>query len=129
MKAGHAVFVFVVEGEGWFDAARDPFSREATGESWWDTTQPCVCAAETTVLYGPVSAVQVAIDRKPVRFLLVSGKPLHEPVAWYGPIVMNTREEPQARLRGVRAGHLREARRPPSGRVSGRDGTVDVTRP
>jgi quercetin 2,3-dioxygenase len=39
------------------------------------------------------SAVQVATDRKPVRFLLVSGKPLKEPVAWYGPIVMNTRDE------------------------------------
>ena len=28
-----------------------------------------------------------------MRFLFVSGKPLHEPIAWYGPIVMNTQEE------------------------------------
>jgi quercetin 2,3-dioxygenase len=93
VKAGHTVFAFVVEGEGWFDAARDPFAREATGESWWNTREPCLCGAETLVLYGPGSTVQVSTETKPVRFLLVSGKPLHEPVAWYGPIVMNTREE------------------------------------
>jgi hypothetical protein len=37
--------------------------------------------------------VQVTTTDKPVRFLFVSGKPLKEPVAWYGPIVMNTQEE------------------------------------
>jgi quercetin 2,3-dioxygenase len=37
--------------------------------------------------------VVTATEEKPVRFLLVSGKPLREPVAWYGPIVMNTQEE------------------------------------
>jgi redox-sensitive bicupin YhaK (pirin superfamily) len=35
----------------------------------------------------------ITADNKPVRFLLVSGKPLKEPIAWYGPIVMNTQEE------------------------------------
>jgi len=45
------------------------------------------------VLYGPGSSVVVSTDKKPVRFLLVSGKPLKEPVAWYGPIVMNTQDE------------------------------------
>jgi hypothetical protein len=38
-------------------------------------------------------SVQVTTTEKPVRFLFVSGKPLKEPVAWYGPIVMNTQEE------------------------------------
>jgi redox-sensitive bicupin YhaK (pirin superfamily) len=37
--------------------------------------------------------VQVTTTDQHVRFLLVSGKPLKEPVAWYGPIVMNTQEE------------------------------------
>ena len=93
VKAGHTVFAFVIEGEGWFDPAREPFAREATGESWWDTRHPHACDAETLVLYGPGSALRITADKRPVRFLLVSGQPLKEPVAWYGPIVMNTREE------------------------------------
>lgn len=35
----------------------------------------------------------VTTDKHSVRFLLVTGKPLGEPIAWYGPIVMNTKEE------------------------------------
>jgi hypothetical protein len=38
-------------------------------------------------------SVQVTTTDKAVRFLFVSGKPLKEPVAWYGPIVMNTQDE------------------------------------
>ena len=43
-------------------------------------------------------------DKKPVRFLLVSGKPLKEPVAWYGPIVMNTKDELQTAFKEFEAG-------------------------
>ena len=45
---------------------------------------------------GPVrdgDEVAIAAPASPVRFLLVSGRPIREPVAWYGPIVMNTQEE------------------------------------
>jgi redox-sensitive bicupin YhaK (pirin superfamily) len=77
VEPGHTVFAFVVEGEGWFDAGRE--KKHGT---------------ESVVVFGPGSRVVVkASDTKPVRFLLVSGQPIGEPVAWAGPIVMNTDEE------------------------------------
>ena len=48
---------------------------------------------ESIILYGDGDEVSVTSDKSGVRFLLVSGKPIREPVAWYGPIVMNTQEE------------------------------------
>jgi redox-sensitive bicupin YhaK (pirin superfamily) len=45
------------------------------------------------VLFDRGDEVTVQAGDEGIRFLLVSGKPLHEPVAWAGPIVMNTREE------------------------------------
>jgi redox-sensitive bicupin YhaK (pirin superfamily) len=64
------------------------------GHGWSDTERRCACAAETVVLFEHGgSAVEVTTTDKSLRFLFVSGKPLGEPVAWYGPIVMNTQEE------------------------------------
>ena len=93
VKAGHTVFAYVIEGEGYFDSGRDPYGRDAVGENYFDMSRPCLCGSDSLVLYGPGDSVVVTADKKPVRFLLVAGKPLKEPVAWYGPIVMNTRAE------------------------------------
>jgi redox-sensitive bicupin YhaK (pirin superfamily) len=93
VKRGHTVFAYVVEGNGLFDPERDPFAREAVGRNWYDMERKCLCGAETLVLYGEGDEVAITTEDGPVRFLLVSGKPIGEPVAWYGPIVMNTREE------------------------------------
>jgi redox-sensitive bicupin YhaK (pirin superfamily) len=93
VKSSHNVFAYVVEGEGYFDDGRDPYAREERGENYFDFSRPCVCAAGSLVVFGPGSSVVVTTDKKPVRFLLVSGKPIREPVAWYGPIVMNTTDE------------------------------------
>ena len=93
VKRGHTVFAYVVDGAGYFDAERDPYSHDAYGRNWSDLDRKCLCGAETLVHYGDGDEVTVAAEDKPVRFLLVSGKPIGEPVAWYGPIVMNSREE------------------------------------
>ena len=45
------------------------------------------------ILFDDGDTITVSTGDEPVRFLLISGKPIGEPVAWYGPIVMNTREE------------------------------------
>ena len=50
-------------------------------------------APENLILYGDGDEVAIDHPGRPVRFLLVSGKPIGEPVAWYGPIVMNTQDE------------------------------------
>jgi quercetin 2,3-dioxygenase len=83
VKAGHTVFAYVVDGEGYFAAEQaDDISRAATP-----------LGPETLILLGDGDEVMVGTKGKPVRFMLVSGKPLKEPIAWRGPIVMNSREE------------------------------------
>jgi len=47
----------------------------------------------TIVLFADGDEIMVSTEGQGVRFLLISGKPIGEPVAWYGPIVMNTQEE------------------------------------
>jgi redox-sensitive bicupin YhaK (pirin superfamily) len=93
VKAGHTVFAYVIEGEGYFEPGRDPFAHEAVGANYFDMKNPCSCGAETLILYGSGNSIMVTTEKHPVRFLLISGRPLQEPVAWYGPIVMNTNEE------------------------------------
>ncbi len=93
VKRGHTVFAYVIEGCGYFDPGRDPFAREEVGRNYFDMDRKCMCGSETLVLYGNGDEVSVIAEDQPVRFLLVSGKPIGEPVAWYGPIVMNTDEE------------------------------------
>jgi len=92
-KRGHTVFAYVSEGRGYFDEDRNAYAHDMVGAGYFDLKAECACASETLVLYGDGDEVVVTADREPVRFLLVSGKPIGEPVAWYGPIVMNTRDE------------------------------------
>jgi len=77
-KLGHTVFAYVIEGQGNFEDAKKHMIGNGT-----------VC------LYAEGDHIAVTTAHDPVRFLLISGKPIGEPVAWYGPIVMNSDEELQ----------------------------------
>jgi redox-sensitive bicupin YhaK (pirin superfamily) len=93
IKLGHTAFAYVIEGKGYFDEERDSFSHEVVGRSYFDFPHECTCSAGTLVLYEDGDHVSVNTEDEPLRFLLISGKPIGEPVAWRGPIVMNTQEE------------------------------------
>jgi redox-sensitive bicupin YhaK (pirin superfamily) len=91
---GHTAFAYVLSGEGHFDERRDAYAFEAVGDGWSDLERGCACGPETVMLFEHAGdAVRADATAGGVRFLFVSGRPLGEPVAWYGPIVMNTKEE------------------------------------
>ena len=91
---GHTCIAYILDGEGYFDDRRDAFAYEMTGAGWMDVDRNCRCGPETTVLYAhDGDAVEIFALGRPLRFILIGGKPLGEPIAWYGPVVMNTQEE------------------------------------
>jgi redox-sensitive bicupin YhaK (pirin superfamily) len=71
---------------------------------WLDTTPPAEADNRSLVLFDSGDEVVVQAGDDGIRFLLVSGKPLEEPVAWYGPIVMNTQEQLQQAFEELREG-------------------------
>lgn len=93
VKRGHTAIAYVIGGRGIFCHADEPFSHDTEGVNYFDMEPERYQDNETLVLFSDGDSVTVSTENDPLRFLLISGKPLNEPVAWYGPIVMNTREE------------------------------------
>jgi len=92
-KPGHTVFAYVTEGKAYFSEEKDPFTFEMQGASYFETQRDPYVTNGSLVLFGDSGQVAVSTEDDPVRFLLISGRPIGEPVAWSGPIVMNTQEE------------------------------------
>lgn len=92
-KRGHTVFAYVIGGKGVFCNQKDPFAYGIEGVNYFDMERDPYVRNGTAVLFGNGNQVTVSAQGEPVRFLLISGKPINEPVAWYGPIVMNTEDE------------------------------------
>jgi redox-sensitive bicupin YhaK (pirin superfamily) len=92
-KAGHTVMAYVIAGKGCFCREKDAFSYAAEGANYFDLERQPYAANEELVVFEDGEQLFVSTEDEPVRFLLISGRPLGEPVAWYGPIVMNTQDE------------------------------------
>jgi redox-sensitive bicupin YhaK (pirin superfamily) len=86
-------FAYVFAGAGDFCNASGPLEVPTEGVGWSDTTPPAHADSRSLVLFDRGDEVTVQARDEGIRFLLVSGTPLAEPVAWYGPIVMNTQEQ------------------------------------
>jgi redox-sensitive bicupin YhaK (pirin superfamily) len=86
-------FAYVFAGSGKFCNASGPLAVPTEGVGWSDAPPSEDVDNRSLVLFDRGDEVTVQAGEKGIRFLLVSGKPLGEPVAWYGPIVMNTQAE------------------------------------
>jgi quercetin 2,3-dioxygenase len=92
-KRGHTVLSYVIGGQGYFCQEKNPFTYEMAGVNYFDMQRDPFVSNGMLVLLGDGEEMVVTTEAEPVRFLLVAGQPIGEPVAWYGPIVMNTEEE------------------------------------
>jgi len=97
-------FAYVFAGAGTFRDASQP--QAVLTESGVDpNAQPVYDAKNhSLVLFDRGDEIVVQAGPEGIRFLLVSGKPLEEPVAWYGPIVMNTQSEIQTAMSELQSG-------------------------
>jgi redox-sensitive bicupin YhaK (pirin superfamily) len=86
-------FAYVFFGDGKFCNASGPLAVPTESVGWADTKPPTEADNRSLVLFDRGDEIEIQAGEDGVRFLLVSGKPLVEPVAWYGPIVMNTQAE------------------------------------
>jgi len=106
-------FAYVFEGAGDFCNASGPLEVPTEAVGWSDTTPPAHADNRSLVLFDRGDEVTVQAGGEGVRFLLVSGQPLAEPVAWYGPIVMNTQAELRQAFEELQKGTFLK---PPGGR-------------
>jgi len=99
-------FAYVFAGSGTFGYASAPFGvlQEQEGPNGEELLVREHAGDRSLVVFDRGDEVTVQAGDQGVRFLLVSGKPIEEPVAWYGPIVMNTRQELQQAVQELRDG-------------------------
>ncbi len=83
----HTVFAYVIGGKGVFCQQLDPYSYEAVGANYFDMKRERLIGDGHLVVFGDGNEVTVSTETEDVRFLLVSGKPIGEPIAWYGPLL------------------------------------------
>jgi redox-sensitive bicupin YhaK (pirin superfamily) len=105
VEVGRHAFAYVFEGSGTFSGASQPFGVLTEKETpAGETLVREQTGNRSLVVFDSGDEVTVQAGDEGIRFLLVSGKPIEEPVAWYGPIVMNTQSELQQAVAELRSG-------------------------
>jgi len=103
-KAGHTVIAYIFEGHGCFSDEAGLSAYDIEPASYFDLERKPFPGDHSVILFGDGDRVRVTTTDSSVRFLLISGRPLGETVAWQGPIVMNTQDELRTAFREYRAG-------------------------
>ena len=104
VETSRHAFAYVFAGSGTFRNASDPRAVKTDGISSGVGSLSEEMGNRSLVLFDRGDEVTVQAGEQGIRFLLVSGKPIEEPVAWYGPIVMNTEDELRQAVAEMRAG-------------------------
>jgi redox-sensitive bicupin YhaK (pirin superfamily) len=104
VETSRHAFAYVFAGSGKFCNASGPLAVPTEGTGWGDITLATEAENRSLVVFDRGDEVTVQAGEQGIRFLLVSGRPLREPVAWYGPIVMNTQAELRQAFEEFQAG-------------------------
>jgi redox-sensitive bicupin YhaK (pirin superfamily) len=110
VETGRHAFAYVFTGNGKFCNASAPLAVPTESAKWHETSPPTAAGNRSLVLFDSGENVAVQAGEQGIRFLLVSGKPLQEPVAWYGPIVMNTQAQLQQAFQELQDGSFLKPR-------------------
>jgi redox-sensitive bicupin YhaK (pirin superfamily) len=102
VETSRHAFAYVFEGSGTFANASEPRGVKTEGAT--ETASGKAAGNRSLIVFDRGDEVTVRAGEQGIRFLLVSGKPLQEPVAWYGPIVMNTEAQLKEALSELRDG-------------------------
>lgn len=89
----YTAFAYVIDGKASFCEESDPLEFQREGSNYFDMDHSSLLGDRTLILFEDGDQIRVVTKNDLVRFLFVSGRPLHEPIAWYGPIVMNSEQE------------------------------------
>ncbi len=84
---GDTIFIYIVRGEGFFGGEKKQLLQ-----------------SKRAVLYGSGNEIEVRAQKDELRIVVFTGKPLREPIAWGGPIVMNTSDEIEKAFKEIREG-------------------------
>lgn len=110
VELDHHAFAYVFEGSGNFRDASQPMAVPTEVVGSGRDAAPMMTGNRSLILFDKGDEITVQAGEGGIRFLLVSGRPLQEPVAWHGPIVMNTENELRQAITELRNGTFIKSR-------------------